>query len=94
MRRKLIDIEEEKIEITQFDKDSQIVKTNKLDDITDVVFSLDELDNTKTKKKTKTKTGHLATLYLLITWLPMAILFISNPTLLSIRNLRMESLSL
>ena len=89
MRRKLIDIEEEKIEMTEFDKDSQIVKTNKLDGITEVVFSVDKLDNTYNLEN-----GHLATLYLRITWLPMAILFISNPTLLSIRNLRMESLSL
>ena len=45
-RRKLIDIEEEKIEMTQFDKDSQTVKTNKLDGIIEVVFSLDKLVNT------------------------------------------------
>ena len=93
MSRKLFDIEEEKIEMTQFDKDSQIVKTTKLalprwfSVWTNLIIPI------------TSKTGHLATLYLRITWLPMAILCISNtgisnPTLLSIRNLRMESLSL
>ena len=32
--------------MTQFDKDSRIKRTNKLEGITEVVFSLDELDNT------------------------------------------------
>ena len=33
--------------MTQFDKDSQIIKTNKLEGIAEVVFSLNELDNMK-----------------------------------------------
>ena len=32
--------------MTEFDKDSRIKRTNKLEDITEVVFNLDELDNT------------------------------------------------
>ena len=34
------------MEITQFDKNPQISKTNKLEGISEVVFNLDELDNT------------------------------------------------
>ena len=42
--RELIDIVEGEIGITQFDQDSRIIKTNKLEGITEVVFSLDEHD--------------------------------------------------
>ena len=46
-RRELIDIVEGKIELTQFDeKKPRIIKTNKLESITEMVFSLDELDDT------------------------------------------------
>ena len=38
-RQELIDLLEEKIEMTQFDKDSQIKRTNKLEGITEVVFN-------------------------------------------------------
>ena len=44
-RRELIDLVERKVEITQFDKDPQIKRMNKLEGITEVVFDLDELDN-------------------------------------------------
>ena len=44
-RWELINITEGKIEITQLEKKPGIIKTNKLEDITKVVFSLDELDN-------------------------------------------------
>ena len=44
-RRELIDFLKGKIEITQFDKNPRIKRTNKLEGITEVVFSLDELDN-------------------------------------------------
>ena len=37
-RRELIDILEGKIEIAQFDQNSRIIKTNKLEGITKVVF--------------------------------------------------------
>ena len=37
---------ERKIELTQFDENPGIIKTNTLEGITEVVFSLDELDNT------------------------------------------------
>ena len=45
-RRELIDLIEGQIEITQFDKNPRIKRTNKLEGITQVVFSLSELDNT------------------------------------------------
>ena len=46
MRRELIYFVKGKIEITQFDKNPPKIKTNKLEGITKVVFSLDKLDNT------------------------------------------------
>ena len=45
-RRELINIVEGKIELTQFDKNPRIKRTNKLSGITEVVFKLNELDNT------------------------------------------------
>ena len=42
----MIDLVEGKIEITQFDKNPRINRTNKLEGITEIVLSLDELDNT------------------------------------------------
>ena len=45
MRRELIDLVEGKIEMTQFDKDSQINRKNKLAGTTEMVFNLDELHN-------------------------------------------------
>ena len=44
-RRELINFVKGKIEITQFDKNPRIKRTSKLQGITEVVFSLDELDN-------------------------------------------------
>ena len=44
-RRELIDLGEEKIKITQFDKDSRIKRMNWLAGIIEMVFDLDELDN-------------------------------------------------
>ena len=46
MRRALINFVKEKIEMTQFDKNPRIIKTNKSEGITEVGFNLDELDNT------------------------------------------------
>ena len=46
-RQELISIVEGKIEITQFDdEEPRVIKTNKLEGISEVVFSLDEIDNT------------------------------------------------
>ena len=45
-RQELINFVEGKIEITQFDKNPRISRTNKLEGITEIVLSLDELDNT------------------------------------------------
>ena len=45
-RRELINLVEGKIELTQFGKDSQIKRTYKLEGITEMVFNLNELDNT------------------------------------------------
>ena len=45
-RRELIDLVEGTIELTQFDQDPRIKRMNKLEDITEMVFNLDELDNT------------------------------------------------
>ena len=45
-RRELIDLVEEKIEMTQFDKHSRINRKNKLAGITEVAFNLDELSDT------------------------------------------------
>ena len=49
----MIDLVEGKIKITQFDKNPRISKTNKLEDIAEVVFNLDELDNTNNLKNGK-----------------------------------------
>ena len=49
-RREFIDIVEGKIEMTQFDGVPRIIKTNKLEGITEMVFDLDELDNTNNLK--------------------------------------------
>ena len=46
MRRELINLIEGKIELTHFDKDSRIKRMNELEGITEMVFNLDELDNT------------------------------------------------
>ena len=46
MRRELIDLVEGMIKITQFDRNPRIKRMNKLEGITEVVFNLDELDNT------------------------------------------------
>ena len=45
-RRKLTDLVEGRIELIQFDKSPQIKRMNKLEGISEVVFTLDELDNT------------------------------------------------
>ena len=44
-RQELIDLVEGKIELTQFDKNPRINRKNKLAGITEMVFDLDELDN-------------------------------------------------
>ena len=55
----LINLGEGKIEIIQFDRNSRIKRMNMLAGITEMVFNLDELDNSKM--------GHLAILYLRFT---------------------------
>ena len=45
-RQELIDLVEGKIEMTQFDEKPRIRRTNKLEGVTEIVLSLDELDNT------------------------------------------------
>ena len=53
-RQELINPIKGKIEITQFDKNSRIKRTKKLEGIiTEVVFSLDELDNTNNRENRK-----------------------------------------
>ena len=44
-RMKLIDLVEGNIELTQFDKDPGKKRRNKLEGITEVILTLDELDN-------------------------------------------------
>ena len=46
----MIDLVEEKIELTQFSENPGIIKKNKLEGITEVVFSLDKLDSTDNLK--------------------------------------------
>ena len=86
-RQELINPIKGKIEITQFDKDSRIKRTKKLEGITEVVFSLDELDNTNNLENGKPSntlfTYHL-TAYEDSTYF--------EPYTLSIRNLRTASL--
>ena len=53
MRKKLIDLVEGKIELTQFDKEPRINKTNKLAGITEIVLSLHKLDNSNNLKDRK-----------------------------------------
>ena len=45
-RRKLIELIEVKIELTQFDKNPQIKRTNKLVGVKEMALNLNELDNT------------------------------------------------
>ena len=73
----------ERSNLPNLTKNPWMNRKNKLADIIDMVFNLDELDNSKTSKM-----GHLATLYIM--WLLMTILHIWNPTPLIIRNLRMD----
>ena len=42
----MIDLTEERIKLTQFDNNPRINRTPKLTDVTEVVLTLDELDNT------------------------------------------------
>ena len=49
-RRELIELVEGKIELTQFDNNPGINRTNKLAGITGMVLNLDELDNTNNLK--------------------------------------------
>ena len=59
MRCELIDLVKGKIEITQFDKDSRINRTNKLEGITEIVFNLNELDNSNNlESRTPSNTLH------------------------------------
>ena len=51
--RELIDLVEGKIELTQFDKDIRIKRMDQLQGITEMVFNLDELDNTNNLKNRK-----------------------------------------
>ena len=46
MGRELTDLIEERIKLTQFDKQPRVKRTNKLAGIAQMVLSLDELDNT------------------------------------------------
>ena len=47
-RQELIDLVEGKMELSQFDKSLRINRKNKLAGITEMVFDLDELDNSNT----------------------------------------------
>ena len=65
-RRALINFVKEKIEITQFDKNPRIIKINKSEGITEVVFNLDELDKTnnlENRKPSNTLLGYHVTPY-------------------------------
>ena len=44
--RELISILEGMVELTQFENDERVIKTNKLRGITEMILNLDELDNT------------------------------------------------
>ena len=59
--------------ISDLDNDLQIIKTNKLAKVTNMIFKLDELDNTNNLKD-----GNPATPYLRIICLVLKILRISN----------------
>ena len=58
-RKELIDLMEGKMQLPQFDKNLRINRTNKLAGITEMVFNLDELDNSNNLKD-----GTPSTLYL------------------------------
>ena len=53
MRRELINLIEGKIELTEFDKNPQIKRMNKLEGINEMVFNLDKLDNTNNLENRK-----------------------------------------
>ena len=74
-RKELIDLVEGKIKLTQFEKNPQINRTNKLEGITKMALNLDELSNSLL---TYHVTAHDDSTHL-------------NPMPLSIRNLRMVS---
>ena len=61
-RRELIDLVEGKIGMTQFDEapKEQVGRTNKLEGITEIVLSLDELDNTDNLENGKPSSTLLA----------------------------------
>ena len=88
-RRELIDLTEEKIEMTQFDKDSQINRTNKLEGIIEMVFNLNELDNSNNLEN-RTPSNTLLTYH--VTAYDDSTHF--EPYTLQYKNLRTESFSL
>ena len=67
--------------VSDLDNDPQIIKTNKLAKVTNMIFKLDELDNTNNLED-----GNLATPYLHIICLGLKILRISNQQHPDIRN--------
>ena len=67
------------------DSCNDVLRTNKLEKVTKMVISLNELDNSDNLED-----GNPATPYLRIMLLVLNILRISNPTPLNIRNLRMD----
>ena len=73
--------------ISNLDNDPQIIKTNKLAEVTNMIFKLDNLIIPITSKMEDP-----ATPYLCIICLVLKILCISNQKHPSTRNLKMESL--
>ena len=82
--RELISVSEGMVAFTHFVNDDGVM-TNNLVGITEMIFNLNDLDNSDNLDLTMS--------YSLITLLLMKILYVLNPTSHSTRNLKMESLS-
>ena len=88
--RKLSALVEGKLLLTDLNNDPQIIKTNKLAKIIDMIFNLDKLDNTDNFEDGRPSN----TLFTYTMCLVLKILCISNQKRLNIRNSKMERLFL
>ena len=80
--RELISMLEGMVELAHFEADDQVIKMNKVRGITEMIFNLNELDNTYNLEDGRPSNSLLL----------MKIFCISNPTPHSTRNLKLESL--
>ena len=87
--RELRSVLEGLVAFTHFVNDDRVIKTNKLGGITEIIFNLNELDNTDNLED-----GRPSNALLIYHVTAMKILHASTPTPHSTRSLKMESSSL